>query len=409
MNLPPLPEMKRSLIALSLGVIAAAFIWALWPKAVPVDVAQAARGPLRVTVDEEGKTRIKDVYTVSAPITGKLLRVSLDPGDDVRKDETLVAIIEPAVPPFLDARTLRELEAHVAAARAGVTLAEAEVQQTQSELEFAESELVRARALSQTKTISVRAFDKARLDADMRRAALVRANANLEVRQRELESAKARLIAPEESLKGEATEDCCLKVRTPVSGRVLRLIQESEKVVVAGAPLVEIGDPASLEFVAELLSADAVKVREGATASVEGWGGTPIAARVTRVEPAGFTKVSALGIEEQRVRVILDLAGNGKVPDRLGHDFRVFVKIIVYESPDALRVPISALFRNGEQWAVFAIEDGRARTKAVEIGHRNIAFAEVLSGLPPGAVVILHPTDRIADGVRITPVAFQSR
>ncbi len=409
MRRPTELETKRGLIALLVAVIAAAFIWAMWPKPVQVEVARVTRGPLQVTVDEEGKTRIKDVYTVSAPITGKLLRVSLDPGDSVRKDETFVAIIEPTVPPFLDVRTLRELEAHVAAARAAVALAEAEIRQAQSELEFAEAELERARALSRTKTIAERTLEKARLDADTRQAALARANSNLEVRKRELESAQARLIAPEEGLKGEVPEGCCVRVRAPVSGRILRLIQESEKVVAAGTPLVEIGDAANLELVVELLSADAVKVAEGALASIEGWGGSPVTAKVTRIEPAGFTKISALGIEEQRVRVILDIAGDGKVPERLGHDFRVFVRITVYQSADALRVPISSLFRKGEQWAVFAVEGSRARSAAVEIGHRNTAFAEVLSGMPQGAVVILHPSDRIADGVRVAPLALPGR
>ena len=186
-----------------------------------------------------------------------------------------------------------------------------------------------------------------------------------------------------------------------MSGRVLRLIQESEKVVIAGTPLVEIGDPANLEILVELLSTDAVKVRNGAEATVEGWGGPPLAAKVERVEPAGFTKVSALGIEEQRVRTILELQGLPAAAERLGHEFRVFVKIKVYEAPEALRVPISALFRKGDQWAVFAVDRGRAWSTPVTIGHRNSTYAEVLQGLQKGATVVLHPSDRVADGVRV--------
>jgi HlyD family secretion protein len=186
-----------------------------------------------------------------------------------------------------------------------------------------------------------------------------------------------------------------------VSGRVLRVLQESEKVVATGTPLVEVGDPGNLEILVELLSADAVKVRVGASARVEAWGGPPVAAQVVRVEPAGFTKVSALGIEEQRVRTILELRGSAEALPRLGHDYRVFVKITVYEVRDALRVPISALFRRADRWAVFVVEGGRARATSIDIGHRNSNFAEVARGLSPGAAVVLHPSDRITDGVRV--------
>jgi HlyD family secretion protein len=392
---------KRGLIVSGLAALLVAIGWAMWPKPVTVELAELRKGPLLVTVDEEGKTRIKDVYTVSAPITGKLVRLSLEAGDRVKKDVTPVAVIEPMAPPFLDVRATRELEAQVEAGKASVALAEAEVNQAAAELEFAENELTRARALIRSKTISERALERARIDVDTRRASLARAKSSLEVRKRELESAQARLIGPEEAWKGEVPVGCCVTARAPVSGRVLRLIQESERVVAAGTPLVEIGDPDNLELVVELLSVDAVKVREGAMATVEGWGGTPLVAKVTRVEPAGFTKVSALGIEEQRVRTILKLQSGGDAADRLGHEFRVLVKINVYESRNALRVPISALFRKRDQWTVYTVEDGRARSVPIEIGQRNTSFAEVLKGLPERAVVVLHPSDRIVDGVRV--------
>jgi HlyD family secretion protein len=402
MRLPPTSLIKRGLIVSGLAALLLASVWALWPKPVAVELAELRKGPLLVTVDEEGKTRIKDVYTVSAPITGKLVRLSLEAGDRVKKDATTVAIIEPTAPPFLDVRTTRELEAQVEAAKAAVALAEAEVNQAAAELEFAESELARARALIRSKAVSERALERARVDADTRRASLARAKASLEVRKRELESAQARLTAPEEAWKGEIPTGCCVTVRAPVSGRVLRLIQESERVVVAGTPLVEIGDPENLELMVELLSVDAVKVREGAPATIEGWGGTPLTAKVTRVEPAGFTKVSALGIEEQRVRTILKLQNPGEAADRLGHEFRVLVKINTYEAPSALRVPISALFRRHDQWTIYAVERGRARAVPVEIGQRNASFAEVLKGPAERTLVVLHPGDRIADGVRVT-------
>jgi HlyD family secretion protein len=391
---------KRGLIVLGVAGLIGALVWALWPKPVLVDVAEIRKGSLIVTVDEEGKTRIKDVYTVSAPITVKLVRLSLEPGDRVKKEMTIVANIEPMAPAFLDVRATRELEAQLEAAKASVALAEAEINQAAAELQFAQSELGRAQSLIKNKTISERALERARIDVDTRQASLTRAKANLDVRKRELESARARLISPEEAWKGEVPVGCCVTVRAPVDGRVLRLIQESERVVVAGTPLLEIGDPDNLELVVDLLSVDAVKVIEGATASIDGWGGTPLLAKVTRVEPAGFTKVSALGIEEQRVRTILTLQNAPELSDRLGHEFRVFVKITIHQS-NALRLPISALFRKGEQWAVYVVERGRARAVPVEIGQRNAGFAEVLKGLPEGTEVILHPSDRIVDGVSV--------
>jgi HlyD family secretion protein len=394
---------RRALATIGLLALIGGFAWALWPKPVPADIGQVSLGPVLVTVDEEGRTRIKDVYTVSAPISGKVLRRHLEPGDPVKQNDTIVATIEPTAPPFLDVRALRELEAQAAAAKAGVALAEAEVRQAESELEFAEAEHKRALQLAQSRHIAERALEKAKLDAETRRAALARAKSNLEVRKREVESAEARLIGPEEHWKGEVPVGCCVKVHAPVSGRVLRVLQESEKVVAAGTPLVEIGDPANLEILVELLSADAVKVRAGAKATVESWGGPPVAAEVVRVEPAGFTKISALGIEEQRVRTILELRGSAEALARLGHDYRVLVRITVYEAGDVLRVPISALFRRGEEWAVFAVEAGRARIAPVEIGHRNSSFAELKKGLAAGAMVVLHPSDQVADGVRVAP------
>jgi HlyD family secretion protein len=401
MQVAPSLLIKRTLMILALAVLAATLVWSLQPKPVSVDVAEVRRGPLSVTVDEEGKARIKDVYTVSAPITGKLVRLSLEAGDRVKKDLTIIASIEPMAPAFLDVRTTRELEAQLEAAKAAVALAEAEIKQVAAELWFAESEFSRAQSLSKTKAISERTLERARIDVETRQAALNRAKASLDVRRREMESSRARLIGPEEAWKGEVPSGCCVTVRAPVSGRVLRLIQESERVVMAGTPLIEIGDPENLELVVELLSVDAVKVVEGATAIIDGWGGVPLLAKVTRVEPAGFTKVSALGIEEQRVRTILKLQNTEHLDDRLGHEYRVFAKITIYQSANALRLPISALFRKGERWAVYVVERGLARTVLVEIGQRNMDFAEVLKGITEGTPVILHPSDRVVDGVRV--------
>jgi HlyD family secretion protein len=401
MQPPSSLNIRRSLIVAGFASVLAMLVWMLWPKPVLVEVAEVREGPIVVTVDEEGKTRIKNVYTVSAPITGKLVRLSLEAGDRVKKDVTVVANVEPMFPSFLDVRVTRELEAQLEAARAAVTLAEAEIKQAEAELEFARSELRRAKSLMESKTVSERVLERARIDVETRQAALTRAEASRNVRKRELESAQARLIAPQEAAKGEVPAGCCVTVLAPVSGRVLRLIQESERVVTAGTPLLEIGDPDNLEIVVDLLSADAVKVVESATASIEGWGGESLPAKVTRVEPAGFTKVSALGIEEQRVRTILKLEEPQGGVGRLGHEFRVFVKIAVYESGRALRVPLGALFRLGDRWAVYSVVRGRARVTPIQIGNRNSAYAEVISGLATGAVVALHPSDRVSDGVRV--------
>ncbi len=394
---------KRGLMAAFALLMLLGFVYALLPSAVLVDTALVARGPLEVTVDEEGETRILEIYTVSAPIAGKVQRTPLEVGDEVVKNETVVAVIEPSDPSFLDIRKRRELEAAVAAAEAAISHAKTHIIRSQAELKFAESEKDRAKSLADRGTVSRRTLEQASMEVDVRRAALDEARADLELRQRQLESAKARLIGPVSIVPSKVDgDDCCVQVKAPESGRVLKIPTESEQVVEAGAPLLEIGDPHDLEIVTDLLSTDAVKVRGGARAHIEGWGGPyRLEARVRRIDPAGFTKVSALGIEEQRVNTILDIIDDKSKWRELGHDFRVFVRITVWKSDDALRVPLSALFRSGKDWAVFKVEDGEARMTRVEIGQRNTEFAELRSGLEPGDRVILHPSDRVADGVGV--------
>lgn len=403
-------RMRRTLlralgIAVVLGGVALA-AWALWPRPVPVDVATVVRGPMVVSIDEEGKTRIKDVFVVSAPVAGTMRRTPLLAGDVVEREKTIVAAIQPAAPPFLDFRARVEAAAHLKAAEAAVLLAEAELAQARSEQTFAESELARAAALLKTNVIAARAHEKAVIDLAVRKAAVAKAEANVVVRRREQESARARLLGPDDDkAAGVLDADCCLEVRSPESGRVLKVLVTSEQVVQIGTPLVEIGNPRSLEIVVELLSTDAVKIREGALAEVDGWGGRQLLqARVRRIESAAFTKVSALGIEEQRVRVVLDLLPEAWTIDHgLGHEFRVFVRIREWQSTDALTVPIGALFRHDGKWAAFRIDNGRVAIVPVEIGHRNPDVAEVVSGLAPGDRIVLHPNDRVASGVRVAP------
>jgi HlyD family secretion protein len=383
--------------------IGAATIYALIPNPILIDSETVTRGALEVTVEEEGVAQIREIYRVSAPIAGRVLRSTLEVGDVVKVGETIVATIQPGDPAFLDARTRQELEATVAAAEAAVALAQAQLRRAQSELRFAESELERAEVLSQTETISERTLEKARLDVDTRLAEVASAGANLELKRQELESARARLIGPQDvgSLDRYA-EQCCVLVRAPVDGRVLDILVESEQVIPAGAALLDIGDPADLEIVVELLSSDAVKVEPGAAAYVENWGGLQMLhGRVERVDPAGFMKVSALGIEEQRVNTILTLEDPRELWQGLGHDFRVYVRIVIWRSDDVARLPVSALFRDGDDWAVFAVDDGRARLATVTVGHRNTQFVEVVAGLDDGQQVILHPSDTITDGSRV--------
>ena len=391
---------KRIVLTAFVAAVAAGFVYVLLPDPVPVDVGRAERGPMLVSVDEEGETRIKDIYTLSAPLAGRLLRLPVKVGDIVVKDRTPVASILPVSPSFLDQRTRSELRAAAAAAEAGVGLAEADRARMAAEVRFAESSLERAQKLAETATISQTALEKAVLDYDTAQAALRQAEANLELRRHELESARARLIEPD-ALPDYDQPSCCIVLYAPVDGRVLKMVQESEAVIAAGTPLVEIGDPANLEIVVDLLSSDAVRIKTGAAARVEGWGGPPLKAKVRRIDPAGFTKVSALGIEEQRVTTVLDLLDSSDRWRALGHDFGVFVRIEEWSDDAALRVPLSALFRAGGDWAVFRVADGKAALTIVELGHRNDEHAEVLGGLDEGAPIILYPSDQVSDGVAV--------
>jgi HlyD family secretion protein len=393
--------LKRAAEAIVLALIAAGLAWFAWPQPIAVDLAAVTKGAMEVTVDDEAKTRVRHVYTVSAPLAGKVLRTPRQVGDEVTADETVIAVMQPTQPAFHDVRTHEELEAALAAAEAAVRLADAEIRRIEAALTFAGTELERAQKLARTDSITLKALDKAKFDVETNEAALASAKAQLDVRRYQRASAAARLAHPSGGADPQSDSACCVQIRAPVSGRVLKLIQESEAVVPAGAPLIDLGDPLDLEIAADLLSTDAVRIAPGAPVRIDGWGGSPIRGRVTRVEPAGFLKVSALGIEEQRVRTIIDLADPPQSWSRLGHDYRVIVHVTIWQTKDVLRVPVGALFRKGEDWAVFAVKDGRARGTAVKIGQRNGRTAEILSGLSDGDRVVLHPSDRVKDGVTV--------
>jgi HlyD family secretion protein len=393
------------------GILAVtALLWLAWPRPIAVDIATVTNGPMQVTIDDEGKTRVRHVYTVSAPIAGKVLRishpddkhgVSIHVGDKVIADETVVAVMQPAIPGFIDVRSRQELQAAVDAADAATALAEAEFRRIEAALQFSRDELSRARALSETATISARTLEKAQLDVATNEAASASAKAQLGVRRSERASVAARLIDPA-NVSTTSNPNCCIQIRAPATGRVLKLIQESETIVSAGSPLLEIGDPLDLEVVADLLSTDAVQIKDGSPVQIDGWGGDAIAGRVTRIDLAGFLKVSALGIEEQRVRATINFAGPPAAWSRLGHDYRVIVHVLVWGAENALTLPIGALFRKGNDWAVYSVKAGRASITPVKIGHRNARTAEVVSGLVAGDRVVLHPSDRVKDGAAVS-------
>lgn len=384
-------------------VIVILVVLALQTPSVPADFAEVSDGPLRVTVDDEGQTRMKDVYVISAEVSGRLLRIETEVGDWVDADSTVLASLLPVSPEMLDARTREQAEADLRSADANVGVAEADMRRAQAEFDFADAEVKRAEPLAARGTISRSALDVKVREAATRRAALETSRAALTASRAARESTAARLIDPSTAAGGlDLSDGCCITITSPVSGWVLRRMQESEAVIVTGTPILEIGDPTTIEIVTDLLSSDAVKVREGAQVTIDGWGGDqPLTGIVQRVEPYGFTKISALGIDEQRVNVIIDLSGTPQSWDRLGHGYRVDVHIDIWSGTNVTRVPVSALFRSGNQWAVFVVTDGEATTRPISVGMMNNDDAEVLDGLAPGETVIVHPGDRIDDGVSV--------
>ncbi len=390
--------MRRFFTALAVALALGLVVWAFLPRPVTVELARIAPRTIEVMVEEEGEARIREVYTLSATIAGKLGRINLHAGDPVIAQETVVARIGPADPAFLDARSRAVAEATLAAATAAVDLARAEVEQAEATLEFMTSEAERARALFERSAISERTLDNAMLEQTTAQAALHSARANLAVRERQKDSAEATLRAGVEN----GADTCCLDLIAPVSGRVLRVLTEDEQVVQLGTPILEIGDPATVEIAVDLLSRDAVRVREGARAEITGWGGPPIPAEVRRIEPIAVSKVSALGIDERRVEVFLTLRGDPADWQLLGHGFRVIARIELWRRENVLSIPVGALFRDGSDWAAYIVQDGRATLRTIELGERNESVAQVLTGLEDGDQVILHPSDLIADGVRVS-------
>lgn len=384
--------MKRVGLALLAAALVAGFGWALREQPALVDLAEVTAAPMRVTVREEGMTRVRDVYTVSAPIAGHLTRTVVNEGDVVKANNTVVAAIHPLDPPLIDRRAEAELLASRDAARAGVGVAEIELQRAQSALKLAEDELARALKLFGSGFVSESALQKLTNEVDLQKAAVDAAKAVIGLRNAELANAGARLLQPDPA--DPTGESCCVNLLAPIDGTVLAVMARSEQAVAAGAKIAEIGNVHDLEIAVDLLSTDAVRIAPGTKAEIGDWGGDhALRATVRRVDPAAFTKVSALGIEEQRVTVVLDLEDTDV---RLGHGYRV--ELTVWECAECVQVPIGALFRNGDRWNVFVADGGHARQVEVQIGHMNDEAAEVLTGLKSGASVVVHPSDTLVDG-----------
>ncbi|HEU5256128.1 MAG TPA: HlyD family efflux transporter periplasmic adaptor subunit [Vicinamibacterales bacterium] len=390
------PLLTDRRLLLSVVVIGTLTAIALWPSAVAVEVATVSRGPLVVTVDEEGRTRVRDRFVVAAPVTGRVLRIELEPGDRVARGD-VVARLQPESPPLLDARMRAEALAAVDSTQASLGHARAEEQRARAALAQTQRDLARTRRLTTAGVTTAQDLEAREADALVAEEAVNAAAFAVRAASAEVERAQARVGTSVEARGGGA-----VVVTSPADGVVLQRLRESESVVPAGEPLIEIGDPAQIEIVTDLLSTDAVRVRPGARAMIEQWGGeTALAATVRRIEPAGFTKVSALGVEEQRVNVVLDFADGDEDSPVLGDAYRVETRIVLWEAPSVLKVPTNALFRDNTQWAVYVVSGGRARRTIVEIGHQTAQEAEVLDGLSEGTDVIVHPGDLVRDGARI--------
>ncbi len=396
-----IPLRKIVLWAVGAAAISAAVYFSFQTQPVPVDLARVIRGQMEVTINGDGVTRIQNLYEVSSPVTGTVHRSPVTVGDKVIAGETLVAVIEPTQPAFLDTRSRLQAEAAVQEAGAALRVAEATIGRAEADYKYARDQFERAETLFGGGTITQSSRDDNKLLLERARTALVLALSERALRQSTLDRTNAALIGPDTNAS-RAADSCCIQIFAPADGEILSIASTSEHVVMIGAPLVSIGQPDDLELVVDLLSSNVVRLSEGASAYVERWGGdNALLAKIRRIEPSAFTKVSALGIAEQRVRVLLDILSPADERPTLGDGFRVFVRVIEWQNDDALQVPISALFRDGDDWTVFRVQEGQALITKVSIGQRNSSVAQILDGISEGDTVITHPSDRVSDGIEI--------
>jgi HlyD family secretion protein len=386
------PDFRLVFWTAAILLLGALLVYAFWPKSVLVDIGEVTRGELVVEVSAEGKTRVRDLYVVAAPLSGRLQRIGNRTGEAVRKGD-VVARLDPSEAALLDPRSRAEAQAALAAATAALSLAHAQLAEAEAVEVDAAKEAERARTLFAKQVVSRSAVDRATMNLESASARVAAARAAQAVAEADRNGARLRLDPPKASADGARLRE----LRAPANGKILRVHIQSEAIVAAGTPILEIGDPGRLEIVAEFLSEDAAKFRPGADVLLTGWGGPPLAGRVRAVEPSGFLKISALGVEEQRVNVIIDLV-EPPADLVLSDGFRVDAAVTVGTSQDVLRVPVSALFRDQEAWSVFRVEDGRVQLTTVELGDQNQSLAAVISGLSEGDRVVLYPDRSLTDG-----------
>jgi HlyD family secretion protein len=393
-------QWRRRIIWLALALlIIAALVYGFSPQPRLVDIAKATRGPMQVSVEEEGKTRVIDRYDISAPVAGMTCRVDLDVGDPVEKGQALITI-NPLESQALDPRSRAEAEARIAAAASALHAAEQNVKSARAEKDLAEKELSRIRPLFEKGHVSQGQLDQAAATVQTTRAASRSAQFTVDVARHELEAARTALSYT--GVSGQDNPDANVQVRSPINGRLLAIHQECEGVVAAGQPLLVVGDTRSLEVETDVLSADAVKIKPGMRVEFHRWGGEkPLQGKVRTVEPVGFTKISALGVEEQRVLVISDITSEPVQWESLGDGYRVEAEFILWQSDDVLQIPASALFRFNDGWALFVMQNAKSIRREVKVGQRNGLSAEILEGLTEGEIVITHPDNTIEDGVAV--------
>lgn len=399
---------KRSRVIVTSGavlVVAGALAVAFWPKPTMVDMGLVTRGTMQMTIDEEGRTRVRDAYVVSTPVAGQLQPVTVQPGDPVVRGQTVVATMRPANPAALDVRTREQAKAAVEAAQAALRVARADLNSATASNDLAATELSRTQQLVARGISSDAALDRARQAARVAQANVDTAEAAISMREAEITNAQAQLIGFDDkglsAAMGGGAGD--IPLYAPTDGRILRVIQQSETTLPTGAPIMEIGNIVSdLEVEVKLLSTDAVQVAVGDPVIIADWGGSnDLAGKVIRVDPFGNTKFSALGVEEQRVNALIAFVSPPAEYKGLGHGYRVETKIVVWQGDDTLITPASALFRSGKDWAVFVAADGKAQLRKVEIGPNNGVEAQVKTGLSEGDRVILYPSSGLSDGMSV--------
>ncbi len=404
-NQPGTRSWRRFLPWAGLALLVALIVIGLWPRAVPVETGRVTRGALVVTVDEEGMTRVKNRYAVSAPVAGQLRRIDWKAGASVVAGQTVLATLETSGADFLDARSQAQAAARVRAAEASREAALAQRERAGAAAKMYAADFDRLKQLFAQKVLSAQEFDTAQMRATTAVQEERAAEFGLKVAEFELEQARALLSR--EQPGGSADP---LVITSPVDGRILRVLQESSRVVPGGFPLMEVGDPTDLEVRIEVLSRDGVAIRPGARVVLEQWGGPePLAARVRLVEPSAFTKISALGVEEQRVYVVADFTDPLAKRPTLGDNYRVEAHVVTWESSSVLRAPAGALFQRDGAWQTFVLDGRRAQLRTVSVGHSNGRETEILAGLAEGDTVVLYPGDKVADGTRVAPISVGAR